>query len=87
MATAGGVGGRQDPLLSHNFVVSLLDSSSQFALATSAALAAIAEVASGGFSECTGLEMALDVEEYNEGGRNDASLVRRIRWEVDDDWS
>lgn len=82
MAALGAVGVRMDPLLNHNFVVSLLDSSSAFALATSAALSAITDVALGGFTECTGLEMALDVEEYKEGGRNDAILKfpTRVKW-------
>jgi phage tail-like protein len=31
----------------------------------------------GGFQECTGLEIDLDVQEYYEGGRNDG-VVRRV---------
>jgi phage tail-like protein len=82
MAALGAVGVRLDPLLNHNFLVSLLDTSSTLALAASAALSAIADVALGGFSECTGLEMSLKAEDYNEGGRNGGALrfPTRVSW-------
>ena len=71
---------RDDPVLSHNFVISLIDTSS--ALVGSPALSAILDVALGGFSECTGLEMSLQVEEYKEGGRNSEVLKfpTRVTW-------
>jgi len=31
----------------------------------------------GGFQECSGLEVSMDVHDYNEGGRNDA-VIRRV---------
>jgi phage tail-like protein len=36
----------------------------------------------GGFSECAGLEMTLDIEEYREGGNNSTTLrfPSRIKW-------
>jgi phage tail-like protein len=36
----------------------------------------------GGFSECTGLEIGLDAEEYKEGGNNGKSLrfPSRVKW-------
>jgi phage tail-like protein len=36
----------------------------------------------GGFSECTGLEIGLDAEEYKEGGNNGKSLrfPTRVKW-------
>jgi phage tail-like protein len=76
------VGVRSDPLLSHNFLISLIDTSSSLALASSAAASAIADVALGGFSECSGLEMTLDVQEYMEGGRNGHVLKfpTRMKW-------
>ncbi len=64
------IGERKDPLLSYNFVISLLDSSSTLASAKSVAMSALLDVAVGGFSECSGIEMTLEVEEYKEGGRN-----------------
>lgn len=73
---------RSDPLLNHNFVVSLLDTSSALAAIGSAALSAVNDVLLGGFSECSGLEMSLKVEEYNEGGNN-ATVLKfpgRVSW-------
>lgn len=82
MAVLGAVGVRSDPLLGYNFVISLLDTSSTLALASSIAVSAILDVAVGGFSECSGLEMSLDVEEYSEGGRNGHVLKfpTRVKW-------
>ena len=73
---------RGDPVLNHNFVVSLLDSSSTLRLLGSIAMSAIFDVAAGGFSECSGLEMSLQVEEYKEGGRNSELLKfpTRVSW-------
>jgi len=64
------VGLRIDPYRAFNFMVALIDSSS----ALSTALTAVASAAAGGFSECSGLEMGLDVEEYKEGGNNGTVL-------------
>jgi phage tail-like protein len=82
MAALGALGARSDPLLAHNFLISLVDTSSSLALSTSAAVSAIADVALGGFSECSGLEMSLDVQEYQEGGRNGHVLKfpTRVKW-------
>jgi phage tail-like protein len=79
MALLSATGVRADPLLNHNFIVSLLDSSSTLGALASAA---ILDVAIGGFSECTGLEMSMQPEEYKEGGRNGAVLKfpSRITW-------
>ena len=65
---------RADPVLNHNFVVSLLDTSSALAAVGSALMSAVNDVLLGGFSECSGLEMSLKVAEYNEGGNNGAVL-------------
>ena len=48
----------------------------------SIALSAIFDVALGGFSECTGLEMSMQPEEYKEGGSNGAVLKfpTRVTW-------
>ena len=80
MAVLGAVDARTDPLLSHNFVIKLIDSSSS--LAFNAPSIAVSGVEVGGFSECSGLEMSLDVEEYREGGRNGETLQfpTRVRW-------
>lgn len=45
-------------------------------------MSAIQNVALGGFSECSGLEMSLDVEEYREGGANGTvrKFPTRVKW-------
>jgi len=82
MAGLGALGVRSDPLLNHNFIISLTDTSSVLTIVASAALSAISDVALGGFSECAGLEMSLKVEEYREGGRNGTVLnfPTRVEW-------
>ena len=65
---------RADPLLNHNFVVSLLDTSSRGMAALSAVTSLVADVALGGFSECSGLELSMKIEDYNEGGNNGTVL-------------
>ena len=79
----GAIGGRDDPVMSYNFQISLVDSGSAVVVAGAvAALAQILEVPVGGFNECTGLEMSLDVEDYMEGGSNGTVLKfpSRVKW-------
>ena len=73
---------RHDPLLNHNFIVSLLDSTSALAPAAPPALAGILDSAAGGFAECSGIEMTIQPEEYKEGGNNGATLkfAGRVTW-------
>lgn len=73
---------RGDPPLAHNFVISLLDTSSTLSAVGGAALSAILDVALGGFSEASGLEASLKTEDYNEGGRNGGALrfPTRVQW-------
>src|SRR4030095_9228733 len=80
MAALGAIGVRTDPLLAYNFLITLIDTSSSLAL--SAVKTAVFDVAAGGFTECSGLEMTMDVEEYREGGRNGETLQfpTRVRW-------
>jgi phage tail-like protein len=70
---------RLDPVLSHNFVISLIDTTS---LLGSIAMSAIFDVALGGFSECGGLEMSMQPDEYKEGGNNSQVLKfpARVTW-------
>lgn len=67
-----------DPFRGFNFLISLIDSSSLLSFA----ITAIESYALGGFSECSGLEMSLDVEEYKEGGNNGTVLrfPTRAKW-------
>jgi phage tail-like protein len=78
MALADKADLRTDPVLAYNFLITFVDSTSVLATAVSA----IQNTALGGFSECSGLEMSLQVEEYKEGGRNDAVLKfpTRVNW-------
>jgi phage tail-like protein len=82
MAALGEIGLRGDPLLAYNFVISLLDTSSDGALAGSVAMGAIFDVALGGFNECSGLEMTLDLHEQEEGGVNGYvhRFPTRVKW-------
>jgi phage tail-like protein len=59
-----------NPVGGWNFTISLLDSAS----AAGAILQAISPPVAAGFSECSGLETTMSVEDYREGGRNDAVL-------------
>lgn len=61
---------RADPFPAFRFYITLIDSSSTLAKVKTG-ISAIANFAIGGFSECSGLEMTMDVYEYKEGGRND----------------
>jgi phage tail-like protein len=61
---------RQDPVMGFNFVVTLTDSSSLLTIA----LSGMRQSAMAGFSECTGLDSALQVEEFREGGNNGTTL-------------
>ena len=73
---------RPDPLKGYNFLISLLDSSSTLALALNIGILAITNTAAGGFSECSGLDISLDIEQYKEGGRNGEVLKfpTRVQW-------
>jgi phage tail-like protein len=65
---------RRDPVLSHHFVISLLDSTSALAPSAPPPLAGILDTAAAGFSECSGLDLTIQPEEYNEGGNNGGTL-------------
>lgn len=69
---------RVDPYRSFNFLITLLDSSSVL----STLLAPIQVAPVGGFSECNGLELGIDIEEYKEGGNNGTVLrfPTRAKW-------
>ncbi len=61
---------RSDPYPAFRFYITLIDSSSTLAKVKSG-ISAISNLAIGGFSECSGLEMTMEVHEYKEGGLND----------------
>jgi phage tail-like protein len=61
---------RADPFTAFRFYITLIDSSSTLRKVLSG-ISAIANYAVGSFSECTGLEMSMEIHEYKEGGVND----------------
>jgi phage tail-like protein len=69
---------RIDPYRGFNFLIGLVDSSS----AIGASATAIQGTAMAGFSECGGLEVSMDIEEFKEGGNNGTILrfPTRIKW-------
>jgi phage tail-like protein len=73
---------RLDPVLNHNFVISLIDTSSTLGAIGSIAMSAIFDVALGGFNECSGIEMSMQPDEFKEGGRNSEVLKfpTRVTW-------
>lgn len=73
-------GVRIDPVRNYNFLITLVDSSSSLASVT--VTLGISKPAVGGFSECSGLEVALQTEEHREGGNNGTVLKfpTRINW-------
>jgi phage tail-like protein len=79
---SGAIGARHDPVLNHNFVISLLESTSSLSPGAPPALAGILDAAAGGFAECSGLELAMQPEEYKEGGNNGGVLkfASRVTW-------
>jgi len=58
---------RFDPLPAFNFYITLIDNSSTF----STLKTGVTGFALGGFTECSGLDASLEVEEFKEGGVND----------------
>ncbi len=71
-----------NPLLNHNFVISLIDSSSLLGTLGSVSRTAIFDFAVGGFSECAGLEMSMQPDEFKEGGNNGFihKFPTRVTW-------
>ena len=69
-------GNRIDPFRGFNFSISMSDSTSALSVAFN--VSGVPSV--GSFSECSGLETTLDVEDYKEGGNN--GLVRKFPKQV-----
>lgn len=77
-------GKREDPPLAFNFAISLMDSSSSIGEAvTTIVISTLTDnQMDAGFNECSGLEMTLEVEEYQAGGMNGTVLKfpTRMQW-------
>ena len=78
MANASLTALRSDPVLNHNFVIQLIESSGTPSLGAAVDFAGSLV---GGFSECTGIEMSMKIEEFSEANvrfrtdhRADASI-------------
>jgi phage tail-like protein len=74
---------RQDPLLGYNFLVSFMDSQpSSGAALGGIALSLTGGQASAGFQEISGLEVTMEVENYEAGGVNTGALrfPGRMKW-------
>jgi phage tail-like protein len=74
---------RRDPLMGYNFQVSLLDSKGTDGVGMATIGLSTAGLRTlAAFSDISGLEMAMDVEEYQAGGINDHVLKfpGRVRW-------
>lgn len=69
---------RVDPYRAFNFLITLVDSASS----TGTSSPPQQSQPSGGFSECTGLDISMDIEEYKEGGNNGLILrfPTRVKW-------
>jgi len=82
MAVLNAVGVRSDPILNHNFLVSLIDTSSSLGLLKSTGSSSVSDIALGGFMECSGLEMSLEVKDFEEGGNNGFvhRFPTRMKW-------
>jgi phage tail-like protein len=66
---------RRDPVRAFNFLVSLYDSTASAGSAlTQIVLAPLLPAPAAGFSECSGLEMSLETDDFMEGGRNGTVL-------------
>jgi len=70
MATSSATAIRGDPVLNHNFVIHLMNSNAGGGPAGLSSISDLMSALAGGFSEFSGLEASMKVEEYNEGGRN-----------------
>ena len=65
----------ENPVLQHNFEISLVESSVSEASALGAVvLGNVIDQPSAAFAECTGLEFRIETDDYEEGGRNGATL-------------
>ena len=71
-----------DPVMCFNFAITMVEASSSVSSVITSVATGIQNVALGGFSECSGLEMRMEPESYNEGGNNKTALKfpSRITW-------
>lgn len=74
---------RKDPALAFNFTITLMESASSTGDAvTKIALNTLTDHMDAGFTECSGLDVSLEVHSYQEGGNNGTVLKfpTRVSW-------
>lgn len=73
------IGNRVDPYFGFNFSISMSDSTSALSVAFS--ISGVPPV--GSFSECSGLETTLEIEDFKEGGNNGyvRKFPTRVSWQ------
>jgi len=71
-----------DPVMSFNFAISMVEASTSVSSILTTVATGIQNVALGGFSECSGLEVRMEPESYSEGGNNKTVLkfASRVSW-------
>jgi len=74
---------RNDPLLGYNFLVSITDSQPSVSSVLAGIVVSLTGAqATAGFSEISGLEATMEIENYDEGGNNGGTLhfPGRVKW-------
>jgi phage tail-like protein len=74
---------RSDPLLGYNFLVTLTDAQPTLSGAIGSLVVTVSGArATAGFSEVSGLEATMEIENYDAGGRNTGALhfPGRVKW-------
>jgi phage tail-like protein len=70
-----------DPFPAFNFTIALIDVSTPGRAVATIATAAAEAVVSGGFNECSGLDMSMQPEEHREGGSTTVlKFPQRMTW-------
>ncbi len=75
-------GVRLDPVNGYNFLITLIDTTGDLAGVATSVVGLAQNVVAGGFTECSGLEMNLEVEERQVGGENHTvrKFATRVTW-------
>lgn len=74
-ALENATGIRLDPPLTHNFLISLINTSSVGAAIASSAMSLVGDVLFGGFSEASGLDMSMEITKKFQGGQHGQQLI------------
>jgi|SRR5712692_7872501 len=70
-----------DPMPAFNFTIALIDITDPARAVATIASAAVGAVVTGGFSECSGLDVTMQPEEHREGGSTTVlKFPQRVAW-------